>query len=58
MYGLREAISWALRMGFSSVTFELDATIIVDAFYSTKPDDSEFGIVVQDCRLLCQQGLK
>ena len=37
---------WALRMGFSSVTFELVAKIIVDAFYSTKPDDSEFGIVV------------
>ena len=36
VYGLREAISWALMMGFSSVTFELDTKIIVDAFYSTK----------------------
>ena len=58
VYGLREAISWALMMGFSSVTFELDTKIIVDAFYSTKPYDSKFGIVVQDCHFLCQRGLQ
>ena len=53
MWGLREAINWVLKMGFSSVTFKLDAKIIIDVFYSIKLDDSKFGNVVQDCFLFC-----
>ena len=35
-------------MGISSVIFELDAKIIMDA-YNPKQDDSEFGVLNQNC---------
>ena len=42
----------------SSIVFELHAKTIVDAFHSSEPDDSEFGIAIQDCCFLCQQGFQ
>ena len=58
VYGLREALSWVLIQGFSSVVFELDAKTIVDAFHYSKPNELEFVIGIQDCRILCQQGFQ
>ena len=58
VYGLREVINWVLNMGFSSVVFEMNANTIVNAFHSSQTDESEFGIAIQDCRFLCQQGVQ
>ena len=44
-------------MGLSSVVFELDAKIVVEyGFHSIKSDDSDFGVIIKDCRFLCQHG--
>ena len=52
--GLRQTIIWILRLEFPSVVFELDAKTVVDAFYATSDDNSEFGIAVQEYRFLCR----
>ena len=44
VFGLREAISWVLSWGFSSVVFELDSKTVVNAFHSLQPDESKFGM--------------
>ena len=51
-YGLRQAIIWVLKLEFPSVVFELDAKMVVDAFYATNDDNSEFGIAIKECRFL------
>ena len=43
-------------MGFSSAIFELHA--VVDAFLSSKVDESKFDNVIQECRLLCQRSVQ
>ena len=46
VYGLRQAIIWVLILEFTSVVFELEVKMVVDAFYATCDDNSEFGIAV------------
>ena len=47
VYDLRQAIIWVLRLEFPLAVFELDAKMVVDAFYTTCDDNSEFGIAVR-----------
>ena len=57
MYGLHQAIIWVIRLNLSIVRFELDAKFVVDSFHSSRLDESEFGRAIQECRVLCQQGV-
>ncbi|XP_058733805.1 uncharacterized protein LOC131605473 [Vicia villosa] len=50
--GLLTAIKWVINLGFDNVDFELDAKQVVDNVYSVKPNDSDFGAIIDDCKRL------
>ena len=57
MYGLHQAIIWLIRLNLSIVRFELDAKFVVDSFHSSRLDELEFGRAIQECQVLCHQGV-
>ena len=54
-YRLRQAIIWVIRFNLSIVRLKLDAKFFVDSFHASHLNESEFGRVIQECRVLCQQ---
>ncbi|XP_058776565.1 uncharacterized protein LOC131650878 [Vicia villosa] len=56
--GLLSAIKWVINLGFDNMDFELDAKQVVDSVISVKPNDSDFGAIVDDCRRLITLSLR
>ena len=52
VYGSHQATIWVIRLNLSIVRFEVDAKFVVDSFHSSCLDESEFGRVIQECRVL------
>ncbi|XP_058747206.1 uncharacterized protein LOC131620218 [Vicia villosa] len=50
--GLLTTIKWVINLGFDNMDFELDAKQVVDDVNSVKPNDSDFGAIVDDCKRL------
>ncbi|KAK6157968.1 hypothetical protein DH2020_005282 [Rehmannia glutinosa] len=49
--GVREALSWIIGMGFGQAIVETDAKVVVDALAMAKNGDSEYDIILSDCRM-------
>ncbi|XP_012087681.1 uncharacterized protein LOC105646438 [Jatropha curcas] len=53
---VREALSWIKAKAWSSIIVESDALMVVNAINSsTVTDDSSFGLVISDCKLLINE---
>lgn len=52
--GLCEALSWIHELQLIHVKFEMDAQTVVLAINSPNKDESEFGSIVEDCRVFLQ----
>jgi len=50
--GLYYTLEWLSDMRFNNVDFGLDSKTIVDAFNTTLPVVSEFGLIISACRSL------
>uniref|UniRef100_A0A803PUD0 Reverse transcriptase domain-containing protein n=1 Tax=Cannabis sativa TaxID=3483 RepID=A0A803PUD0_CANSA len=50
--GVKEALSWIKRNGWSEVEIESDALVVVQAVLGSVSMPSQFGYLVQDCRTL------
>uniref|UniRef100_A0A803PZQ0 RNase H type-1 domain-containing protein n=1 Tax=Cannabis sativa TaxID=3483 RepID=A0A803PZQ0_CANSA len=50
--GVKEALSWIKRKGWSGVEIETDALVVVQAVLGSVSMPSQFGFLVQDCRSL------
>ncbi|XP_073134911.1 uncharacterized protein [Henckelia pumila] len=52
----KEALSWIEEMGIQDVTFESDSKVVIDAVRGQREDESEFGIIIEECRrVLCNK---
>lgn len=50
----KEALFWIKDMGHHMVVFESDSSVFVAGFESVEHDNSYFGLVLADCKLLYQ----
>ncbi|XP_060965660.1 uncharacterized protein LOC133034570 [Cannabis sativa] len=50
--GVKEALSWIKRKGWSKVEIETDSLVVVQAVTGSVQMPSQFGFLVQDCRNL------
>ncbi|XP_030496466.2 uncharacterized protein LOC115712332 [Cannabis sativa] len=50
--GVKEALSWIKRKGWTGVEIETDALVVVQAVLGSVSMPSQFGFLVQDCRSL------
>ncbi|XP_060962327.1 uncharacterized protein LOC133032410 [Cannabis sativa] len=50
--GIKEALSWIKGKGWDKVVVEFDALVVVQAITSTLHMSSQFGLLVEDCRLI------
>ncbi|KAM6542489.1 hypothetical protein CsatB_006936 [Cannabis sativa] len=50
--GIKEALSWIERKQWPSVVIETDALMVVQAIHSSILMPSQFGLLVDDCRVL------
>ncbi|CAL1411430.1 unnamed protein product [Linum trigynum] len=48
LLALREAILWALRLGFTAMQFEGDAKVIIDKINRADASDSQMGVILQE----------
>jgi len=51
-WGLKEAILWLGEMGMSNVSIELDCKLVSEGILDRSTNQSEFGQIVSDCRML------
>lgn len=47
---VKEALSWTMEMGWSSVTIESDCLVVIQLMRSDAPMRSRLGRVIEDCR--------
>jgi len=52
--GLHTALEWISDLQFHNKDFALDSNKVVDAFTTGVGDNSEFGCIIDACRLLFQ----
>ncbi|KAM6552834.1 hypothetical protein CsatB_013596 [Cannabis sativa] len=50
--GIKEALSWIKRKGWEKVVVESDALVVVQAINSSIQMPSQFGLLVEDCRVI------
>ncbi|KAK2399385.1 hypothetical protein QL285_049205 [Trifolium repens] len=51
-YALKEAIIWLGELGLSRVDIELDCLPVVQAINDKSSNQTEFGIIIEDCKIL------
>lgn len=51
-WGLKEAILWLGGMGTPNVSIELDCKLVTEDILDRSTNQSEFGQIVSDCRML------
>ncbi|XP_065861213.1 uncharacterized protein [Euphorbia lathyris] len=49
---LRTSLIWLASLRYTHVEFESDAKLVIDAILSNKKDISEFGMLINDCRVV------
>jgi hypothetical protein len=50
--GFLSALRWVHDLNLGPIDFELDSKIVVDSFFSSKSDSTEFGDIIKNCRSL------
>ncbi|KAM6582269.1 hypothetical protein CsatB_009271 [Cannabis sativa] len=53
--GMKEVLSWIKRMNIADVEVETDSLVTVQAINGLVQMPSQFGLIVQDCRLLLSE---
>ncbi|XP_060974306.1 uncharacterized protein LOC133039424 [Cannabis sativa] len=53
--GMKEVLSWIKRMNVTDVEIETDSLVTVQAINGSVQIPSQFGLIVQDCRLLLSE---
>ena len=52
---LREALSWFKGLNMQKVQVEVDALLIVQVISSSALDNSVFGFIINDCKMLLNE---
>jgi ribonuclease HI len=50
--GLLSALNWVHELQLGPVDFELDSKRVVDSFHSLAQDYSEFGVIIDHCKII------
>jgi hypothetical protein len=50
--GFLSALRWVHDLNLGPIDFELDSKIVVDSFFSSNSDSTEFGDIIKNCRTL------
>jgi ribonuclease HI len=48
--GLLCALNWVHELNLGPIDFELDSKRVVDSFSSSRPDATEFGDIIKNCK--------
>jgi hypothetical protein len=51
-HALKAAILWLGELGLSKVQIELDCLLVVQAINNRSSDQTEFGVIIDECKLL------
>ena len=51
-WGLCKGIEWIAQLGYNKVIFEMDCKMVVDDVHKYKPNRSEYGSIIRNCRTL------
>ena len=52
---VREALSWLYSCGIQNVALKTDLLLVVQSISSAGIDASYYGLVISDCKLLCNE---